>query len=88
VSNDAPCSHVVPPCNRSVSIGDQVEAAFRLLDVIPWEVRSDMAKLIYLYMHDPGGYHTKRRDLFFPMSPPGPPLPPPTGPTEPAPRSP
>jgi hypothetical protein len=48
----------------SVTMGSQVDAAFRLFDQLPFAVRQDMAKLIYLYMHDPVGYEKKRRDLF------------------------
>lgn len=62
-------------------MGDVVEASFRLLDIIPFTVRQDMARLINLYMHDPVGYMDKRSALFPRMSPVGPTGP--TGPSEP-----
>ena len=52
------------PEEGPVTIGSQVDAAFRLFDQLPFGVRQDLARLIYLYMHDPGGYLDKRRELF------------------------
>ncbi len=54
----------VPPEPAEIRIGDQVEAAFRLFDVLPFGVRQDLARLIFLYMHDPEGYDAKKRDVF------------------------
>jgi hypothetical protein len=53
----------VPPERRGLTIGDHVEAAFRLFDVLPFAVRSDLARLIFLYMHDPGAYDARKRTL-------------------------
>lgn len=56
----------VPPKEGQITVGSQVEAAFRLFDQLPFMVRSDIAKLIYLYMHDSEGYDRKKLGLFQP----------------------
>lgn len=66
----------VPPEPQPLTIGMCVEAAFRLFDVLPFEVRRDISRLIYLYLHDQEGYRERRATLFHPR---------PTPPEEPTP---
>lgn len=45
----------------SITIGTQVEAAFRLFDVLPFPVRQDISKLIYLYLQNPSEYNERKK---------------------------
>lgn len=60
----------VPREKPSITVGDLVEGAFRLFDLLPFAVRQDLAKLIYLYFHDSAGYADKRAALFVPQNAP------------------
>lgn len=55
----------MPPEKPVLTIGDHVEASFRLLDVVPFAVRYDISQLIYKYMADSGGYMEWRKTLNF-----------------------
>lgn len=54
----------VPREKSNITVGDHVEGAFRLFDLLPFLVRQDLAKLIFLYLHDSAGYNEKRASLF------------------------
>lgn len=66
----------LPPEPRNLTIGMQVDAAFRLLDVLPFQVRYDISRLIYLYLHDPGSYLVSRTSILGPTAVPEEPPPP------------
>lgn len=46
--------------SHNITIGQQVEAAFRLFDCLPFMVRQDLSKLIFLYMHNPERYQEEK----------------------------
>lgn len=58
-----------PPERSDLTIGGQVESAFRLFDVLPFMVRHDLARLIFLYLHDPAGYMERRASILASTAP-------------------